>query len=732
MSDSPQNTGDIANSAEDNSADGIKLRESEPLSHDPFVHLTLDEESKSEDGFPQASQNRSIPRKKPQNLPRYTEKPSRINRSFPNKNAQIQMNQMVQKHAMDNALRAKRIKEEIAERMDKPEKTETTGQSKEETTKKSGQENNPSLRVFLERSDGEIPTPVFQEESEGSVKDREASPEEELEELAANFPIIPKNLIFDGDDDSFGNRSNPRFRRDGNIDRTSNRRYDGLDPRLAAGARTNNPRMNPDYSDWVAREVDVFDPYYQAKQKYGYDRERHGLGYRDRLNPYEDISGHPTQSLAENRFNGWSYNGYPDDPYGLLRPNIPQNRAPFKVNSIRSMNMGLPYLSSNLRAQDPGMNNPRGFDAYGGSIQSYGFGHSGPTRQSPPYGSNPNQRNIQMGNARNAGIHPEPPRSHSMINRSVSSSRSQSFPSQNARSMQGRNSVPLPYQSGTLTGPVNRSANRANPGANPNLTGNAARAGFGSNAGSAHVPVGMSMTGANASMGVSSGDPNRLNSQDDSQRSQKSDPLINEKDIEESTMFDGPPSSITDEMKKADTNHARKRRGRIIALIVVVLIALGVVGYMVFSGNLDVGGLFNQDSSEQSSQKSSSGVQSGQLSSSSSSDDSSSAGGDSGTVVYQYTALTSDGTTYDVEETATFSEDGYCEFTTMKMKFPDAEKAKTFTDNLARDYGDSFTLDSLEGANATVTIDNSSYHLDREEYENSLRYSVEDLVILKK
>ena len=85
-----------------------------------------------------------------------------------------------------------------------------------------------------------------------------------------------------------------------------------------------------------------------------------------------------------------------------------------------------------------------------------------------------------------------------------------------------------------------------------------------------------------------------------------------------------------------------------------------------------------------------------------------------------------------MEETATFSDDGYCQFTTMKMRFPDAEKAKSFTDNLALDYGNTFTLDSLDGANATVTIDNSALRLDREKYEESLRYSVEDLVILKK
>ncbi len=68
----------------------------------------------------------------------------------------------------------------------------------------------------------------------------------------------------------------------------------------------------------------------------------------------------------------------------------------------------------------------------------------------------------------------------------------------------------------------------------------------------------------------------------------------------------------------------------------------------------------------------------------------------------------------------------------MDMTFPDEASATAFVSNLARDYGSNFTLDQQNGANAVVTIDNSGLHLDRDEYENALRYSVDDLVILKK
>ena len=206
-------------------------------------------------------------------------------------------------------------------------------------------------------------------------------------------------------------------------------------------------------------------------------------------------------------------------------------------------------------------------------------------------------------------------------------------------------------------------------------------------------------------------------------------------DVENESLFDQPPVPITEGMKSADTSHKKLRRLVMIILIAVVLALGGIIGYLVYSGTVNPAQLVPHITIEASSDGSSGNndsPQNGNDSSSSSAASSSSGDGAAGSVVYQYTALTRDRTAYTVEETATFSDDGYCQFTTMKMRFPDAEKAKSFTDNLALDYGNTFTLDSLDGANATVTIDNSALRLDREKYEESLRYSVEDLVILKK
>lgn len=205
---------------------------------------------------------------------------------------------------------------------------------------------------------------------------------------------------------------------------------------------------------------------------------------------------------------------------------------------------------------------------------------------------------------------------------------------------------------------------------------------------------------------------------------------------EEPSLFDQPPVPITEGMRTADSSHKKLRRVIIILIIVLLLGGGGTVGYLIYSGAIhpeDIVPTITIEVPAEDGDSSAGGDASGSSQGGSNAgSDASTAAGDAGSVVYQYTALTSDGTAYTVEETATFSEEGYCEFTTMKMKFPDAEKAKAFTDNLARDYGSSFTLDSLDGANATVTIDNSSLKLDRERYEESLRYSVEDLVILKK
>lgn len=213
------------------------------------------------------------------------------------------------------------------------------------------------------------------------------------------------------------------------------------------------------------------------------------------------------------------------------------------------------------------------------------------------------------------------------------------------------------------------------------------------------------------------------------------DPLLDAKAIEESPMFNKPPVSIEEGMRKSESGRKMKRRVLAAVLAVAVLAAVGAGVFFVLSGQ---GGMpqsgGNGPSAPASQQNASGQAGSGSSSSSSaSSSGSASSGGDlSGTVVYQYSANTASGVEYKVEETVSFQSNGDCESSKMDMTFPDEASAKTFTDNLARDYGASFKLESLNGANAVVTIDNSGLHLSRDEYENALRYSVDDLVVLKK
>ena len=214
-------------------------------------------------------------------------------------------------------------------------------------------------------------------------------------------------------------------------------------------------------------------------------------------------------------------------------------------------------------------------------------------------------------------------------------------------------------------------------------------------------------------------------------------PLLDAKAIEDSPMFDKPPVSIEEGMRKSTSGRKVRRRVIVTVLVVLLLAGGGTVAYMALSQQ----GVVPQISIEtktvpvtpQGSSSQSASSSSASSSAGSSSASSGTGSGDlSGTVVYQYSANTASGVQYKVEETVSFQANGDCQSSTMNMTFPDAASAKTFTDNLARDYGSSFKLDSLNGENAVVTIDNSGLHLSRDEYENALRYSVVDLVVLGK
>lgn len=215
-------------------------------------------------------------------------------------------------------------------------------------------------------------------------------------------------------------------------------------------------------------------------------------------------------------------------------------------------------------------------------------------------------------------------------------------------------------------------------------------------------------------------------------------PLIDDAAVSESAMFDESPVSIADGMKHADKKRKR-RRGIIIAIVAVLVAAAAAVAFLVYSGTLKLDSIIpgmapsaEQSSAAQGSSGSGQASSAAASSNRSSSSRSSSNADQSGTVIYEYTATTSDGVGYTVNDTVTFGADGKCQTTHMVVGFPDAAACDDFLANLERDYGSNYALDSHDGANATVTIDISSLKFDREEYEDALRYSVEDLTVLKK
>lgn len=246
---------------------------------------------------------------------------------------------------------------------------------------------------------------------------------------------------------------------------------------------------------------------------------------------------------------------------------------------------------------------------------------------------------------------------------------------------------------------------------------------------SAHAPQAAAQT--------SSAAPSSFEPDEGPQADKVGEPLLDAKAIEDSPMFDKPPVSIEEGMRKSTSGRKVRRRVIVTVLVVLLLAGGGTVAYMALSQQ----GVVPQISIEtktvpvtpQGSSSQSASSSSASSSAGSSSASSGTGSGDlSGTVVYQYSANTASGVQYKVEETVSFQANGDCQSSTMNMTFPDAASAKTFTDNLARDYGSSFKLDSLNGESAVVTIDNSGLHLSRDEYENALRYSVVDLVVLGK
>lgn len=206
-------------------------------------------------------------------------------------------------------------------------------------------------------------------------------------------------------------------------------------------------------------------------------------------------------------------------------------------------------------------------------------------------------------------------------------------------------------------------------------------------------------------------------------------PLLDEISLDESYLFEFSPTSLSDGIKTAEKAHKKRKKGVIAAIFLLVLAALiAGVAFLHVTGRIDVISLANSILPKEVT------IPQGSNSSSSSASRSSSSGksGQAGNVIYEYTATTSEGIKYKVKEKVTFSAAGECESTEMELEFANAADLDTMLINFARDYGNDYKLVSQNGNRAVVTINISSLKLDREEYEDALRYSVEDLMIVKK
>ena len=104
----------------------------------------------------------------------------------------------------------------------------------------------------------------------------------------------------------------------------------------------------------------------------------------------------------------------------------------------------------------------------------------------------------------------------------------------------------------------------------------------------------------------------------------------------------------------------------------------------------------------------------------------------SGTVVYRYAKPGNEADKTSVTEKVTFGGDGLCESSSLEVQFSDASAAEEFLRALELDFGTAYCEGEVKDNVATAVVDVSSNKLDREGYEDALRDSVVDLVIVKK
>lgn len=197
-----------------------------------------------------------------------------------------------------------------------------------------------------------------------------------------------------------------------------------------------------------------------------------------------------------------------------------------------------------------------------------------------------------------------------------------------------------------------------------------------------------------------------------------------------SIMFDELPSSIAEGMREADELHRRSFALKAGATAVGCALLATLLGFGAFQlSHLDEGS--SEGPSDQATQ-----VDSGQRQQQRFGDDPADVPAEedrdrSGTVVYRYT-MGGEGDERSVTETVAFGRDGLCETSSLEMQFADAQAAQAFLADLKQDYGSSLKEGEASGASAFAVVDVSANRLDREQYEDELRVSVEDLAIVRK
>ncbi|HIW75531.1 MULTISPECIES: hypothetical protein [Gordonibacter] len=218
---------------------------------------------------------------------------------------------------------------------------------------------------------------------------------------------------------------------------------------------------------------------------------------------------------------------------------------------------------------------------------------------------------------------------------------------------------------------------------------------------------------------------------------EKEEPLLGERPIPDSPLFNTAPASLADGLREGAGSHVRHLRMKIAlgvtGVLVVVALFLGAVFQLSQSGTPAV----PQDSdtpAADAQQQDNDAQKPNDDAKKTPADDSQNTTSEqdlSGTVVYRYRQTAGPDAPSTVERT-TFGEDGLCRTSSLEITFNDEAEAADFLDTLKRDYGTAFLDGKVDGTRVTALIDVGSNKLDRDQYERALRASVSDLSVVKK